>query len=108
MHAIVADDLAVITGICRQHGVRKLEVLGSASRSDVDPACSDIHFVVDFIDYGPGVAGRTFSLIEALETPVERHVELIFELTLTYSCFVLAINESRRVICEARDRRAAA
>jgi predicted nucleotidyltransferase len=108
MHAIIANNLDAITGICRQHGVRKLEVFGSASRSDFDPASSDIDFVVDFIDYGPGVADCYFSFIEALEALFNRHVDLVFERKLTNPYFVQSINESRRVIYEAGDRQVAA
>ena len=108
MHAIIPDNLNAITGICRQHGVRKLEVFGSASSHDFDPASSDIDLVVDFIDYGPGVADRYFSFIESLEALFDRHVDLVFERKLTNPYFVQSINESRLVIYEGGDRRVAA
>jgi uncharacterized protein len=108
MHPIIVENLKTIASICRQHGVRKLEVFGSASRGDFDQASSDIDFVVDFIDYGPGVADRYFSFIEALEALFGRHVDLVFERKLTNPYFVRSINESRRVIYESGDRQIAA
>lgn len=100
MHSIIAENLKAIASICRQHGIRKLEVFGSAS--------SDIDFVVDFIDYGPGVADRYFSFIEALEALFGRHVDLVFERKLTNPYFVQSINESRRIIYENGDCQIAA
>lgn len=108
MHPIISDNLETIAKICQQHGVRRLEVFGSGSRTDFDPESSDIDLVVDFLDYGPGVGDRYFSFVEALEALFRRHVDLVFERKLTNPYFLQAIDESRRVIYEAGDRKVAA
>lgn len=67
-----------ILGLCRQHGVRRLDVFGSAARSDFDSTRSDADFLVDFSDPGPaGASDRYFGLQEGLELILGRRVDLI-------------------------------
>lgn len=108
MNAVIANNQSALVEICRRHGVRKLEVFGSAVGEEFDPTTSDIDFVVDFLDYGPGVADRYFSFIESLEALFGREVDLVFERKLTNPYFIQSINESRRNIYEAGDSKVAA
>ena len=49
MHALIAGKLDEIIRLCRDHGVRRLEILGSAARgTDFDVAKSDVDFLVEF------------------------------------------------------------
>jgi predicted nucleotidyltransferase len=64
--------------ICRRHGVRRLEIFGSATRGDFDPSNSDLDFLVDFLsDDWHGAADRWFGLIEDLESLFDRKVDLV-------------------------------
>ena len=47
-----------IIALCRRFGVVKLDLFGSATGPNWDPDRSDFDFVVDFDDYGPGIAAR--------------------------------------------------
>ena len=51
MDTIIENHLAVVHQLCRQFGVQRLDVFGSAAGEAFDPQRSDIDFVVDF---GPG------------------------------------------------------
>ncbi len=41
-------DTAGLSGFCREHGIRRLSVFGSAVREDFDPARSDVDVLVEF------------------------------------------------------------
>ena len=77
MPSLIDDNLEEIGRLCRLHGVRKLEVFGSVLRSDFDPQRSAVDVLVEF---EPRVA-RSFrnflDLKEALETALERPVDLV-------------------------------
>lgn len=68
---------AAVAHLCEAHGVRRLELFGSALRADFDTEHSDADFVVEF---QPG-RGQGFSNFlefkEALENVLARPVDLI-------------------------------
>ena len=43
--ALFAENTAKLRAICERRGVRRLELFGSASRGDFDPAMSDFGFL---------------------------------------------------------------
>ena len=45
---LITDNLPAITALCEKHGVRKLEVFGSATSDRFDPETSDVDFVIEF------------------------------------------------------------
>lgn len=52
MHPAIAAKLDDIIRLCREHGVKRLEIFGSAARGDdFDPETSDADFLVDFYDW---------------------------------------------------------
>ena len=67
-----------IIALCRRHGVRRLDLFGSAARGDFDPATSDLDF---FYEFDPAdhacVADRYFGLWEDLEATFGYKVELV-------------------------------
>jgi hypothetical protein len=68
-----------IAAICREHGVRRLEVFGSAARDDFRPGESDIDFIAEFdvTPAAPGVLTRYLAVAEALEDVLHTPVELL-------------------------------
>lgn len=52
MNTILEEKKAAIAGVCRQYGVTKLEVFGSANTRDFDPERNDFDFVVEFAEGG--------------------------------------------------------
>ncbi|HSW13677.1 MAG TPA: nucleotidyltransferase domain-containing protein [Solimonas sp.] len=82
MHPLIDRHRAAIAGLCRSHGVRRLEVFGSILRDDFDPASSDIDVLVEF---EPGTAdsfSNFLDLKEALEALFCRPVDLIEQGTI--------------------------
>lgn len=66
-----------ISQICLKHQVKRLELFGSAARSDFDSARSDLDFFVEFCSYdSPGIADQWFGLQEDLEALLGRPVDL--------------------------------
>jgi uncharacterized protein len=108
MIALITDNLDAIAKICDQHGFQKLKVFGSAATGCFEPQTSDIDLVVDFTDYGPGIADRFFCFSEAIESLMSRPVDLVFARELTNPFFREAVNETRVTIYEARDGKVAA
>jgi predicted nucleotidyltransferase len=109
MNGIITDNLPAITALCQKHGVRKLEVFGSATSDRFDPETSDVDFVIEFVDRGPGYADRFFRFAESIEQLLGRPADFVFgNKPIKNPYFRAAVNESRVTIFESRDRQAAA
>lgn len=108
MVPLVSNNLNEIRAICEQFGVARLELFGSASRSDFDSETSDIDVIVDFLDYGLGVSDRYFGLVDALEELLERPVQAEFARTLKNRHIIAAIKDDREILYESDNRSAAA
>jgi hypothetical protein len=57
--------------------VRRLDVFGSATRGDFDPARSDADFLVEFSPEAGGAVGTYSDMKEALERLLGRPVDLV-------------------------------
>ncbi len=102
MHADIATRREALAALCRRFDVARLEVFGSASRSDFDPNHSDADFLVEF---RPGsdmpALGQFFTLAQELENLLGRPVDLV-ELGAVRNPYVLAtINQAREVVYAA-------
>ncbi|SHN24301.1 nucleotidyltransferase family protein [Cryptosporangium aurantiacum] len=78
MHENVATKRAEIEALCRDYGVRRLDVFGSAAAGPFDPAASDVDVLVEFdstrdTDY----VESFFGLKEGLEAVLGRPVDLV-------------------------------
>ena len=89
-----------IETLCRQFGVRKLEVFGSATTDLFDPQRSDIDFLVEFEpDYNLGPWMKNyFALQDALSEVLQRPVDLVFADSVKNPYLIRAINQSRQLI----------
>ncbi len=78
MHAAVESKREELAALCRQFGVKRLEVFGSAARNDFDESRSDIDLLVEFAER-PDTRGLGpfFSLKDALERLFARPVDLV-------------------------------
>src|SRR5262245_4612089 len=109
MIEIVANYRDAIRALCREYGVRRLDLFGSAATGAFDPATSDLDFVVTFANTRtPGYADRYLGFAEALETLFSRHVDVITERSIRNPYFRRAVEASRQPICDERDTSAAA
>lgn len=97
MNPLVVHNLEKIAELCRKHGVKRLELFGSAAREDFDPVRSDVDFLVEFYpEPRKGLDDRYFVLIEELGTLLGRHVDLV-EAGCVRNPYVLASIERAKV-----------
>ncbi|MGL4512883.1 MAG: nucleotidyltransferase family protein [Lacipirellulaceae bacterium] len=81
MHPIIEQHRKALEAACREYGVAKLELFGSAARGDFDDATSDLDFLVEFVRPGPMNAFRQyFGFMHAMEDLFCRKVDVV-ELT---------------------------
>ena len=102
MNPAIARHRADISAICERHQIRRLEVFGSAARSDdFDAECSDADFLVEFSPDAPADLHRFFGIKSELESLLGRGVDLI-ESGAVRNPFVLAgINKHRETLYAA-------
>jgi uncharacterized protein len=77
MDAAPLLDRAAIASACRQYGVARLRVFGSAVTGQFDPDRSDLDFFVDFLPEVHDLLGNYLALNAELERIVGRKVDLI-------------------------------
>ncbi len=78
MSPLIEQHRSQIEALCRKHGVKRLELFGSAARGDFDPARSDVDFFYEFADYTrPDIADHWFALQEDLESLLGAKVDLV-------------------------------
>ena len=88
-----------VIALCRRTGARRLDVFGSAVRSDFDPATSDLDFLVEFDDLPPvKYADAYFALQESLEALFGRPVDLITEASLENPYFRERVQAERQPV----------
>jgi predicted nucleotidyltransferase len=74
--AAIAIDCEAVAALCRDYGVARLSLFGSALRSDFDPQRSDVDLLVEF---RPGEHKSLFKLLKlqaALAAVIGRQVDL--------------------------------
>ena len=75
---VVAERVEEIREICREHGVKRPDLFGSATTGEFDEATSDVDFLVTF---HKGVrkpwAGHYLDLRQSLEEALGRSVDLV-------------------------------
>lgn len=79
MHPAIEAKLDDIIRLCREHGVKRLEIFGSAARGDdFDPTRSDVDFLVEFEESArkPWL-GEYQDFTAALENLLGRKVDLV-------------------------------
>lgn len=97
MNPIIEAKKPEIIALCRQYGVSRLDLFGSATGPDWDPERSDFDFVVDFEDYGPGIAKRFVRFGDALEALLGRKVDFAFDDAMRPR-FRKRVDDSREIV----------
>ncbi len=103
MNSVVREKLDDLPRLCVRHRVRQLELLGSATDNvpdkDFDPARSDLDFLVDFQDLGPGEhADAYFGLLDGLQRLFDRPIDLVMTQAIKNPYFRDNIQSSRTVV----------
>ena len=106
---IVTKHHAAIAALCRQYGVLRLDLFGSAATGDFDPASSDLDFVAAFADTDlPGYLGRLLDFADALEALLGRPVDLLTENMIRNPYFRQSVEVTRQHVYADRDTQAVA
>jgi predicted nucleotidyltransferase len=92
---LISTNRDAIADLCREFGIRKLEVFGSASTGAFDPDRSDLDFIADLGGYERGVAKRYLRFARALEALLERPVEIITDEQIVNPYFRQSVEEQR-------------
>jgi hypothetical protein len=103
MIADIERNLEAIRALCREFGVVRLEVFGSAATGAFDPDRSDVDFLVEYApetDLGPWMK-RYFELEERLAALLGRPVDLVMVGALHNPYFIRSVNASRRLLYAA-------
>ena len=103
MHPMIATHLTEITALCRRFGVARLDLFGSVTRDDFDPANSDVDLVVDFLPEAKKQAfDNYFGLRESLERLLDRPIDLLTDTSVRNPYLRRAIDASRLQIYGAQ------
>jgi len=99
---LVEDKREEINSLCRQFGVRRLDVFGSALTDSFDPLTSDIDVLVEFVD-GPAFDyfDSYFGLKEGLEDLFGRPVDVISAKSIRNPYFRDQVMRTRRLLYAA-------
>jgi len=92
---------AELPALCRQYGVDRLELFGSATTATFDPHQSDLDFLVQFDANPSKLFDRYFGLKESLETLYDREVDLVTAGSLQNPYFIEAVKKSRQLLYAA-------
>ncbi len=98
----IAERADAIRHLCRKHGVRRLDLFGSAAAGAFDPDDSDLDFLVEFGQVSPGsYADAYFGLLEGLEELFGRPVDLVVDSAIRNPYFRQAVEQTRSALYAA-------
>ncbi|MDP7533734.1 MAG: nucleotidyltransferase domain-containing protein [SAR202 cluster bacterium] len=91
-----------MVSLCEQFAVRRLEIFGSATRDDFNPARSDVDLLVEF-GYSDTLRAlqQYFGLKDALEGVLGRPVDLVESTAVKNPYVRKSIDESREPLYAA-------
>jgi len=102
MNRFIEDRREELIRLCVRHHVSRLELLGSAVGEGFDAEHSDLDFIVEFDELGPGnYADAYFGLLEDFQVLFRRPVDLVMTKAIKNPYFLEAVNASRVVLYAA-------
>jgi hypothetical protein len=91
-----------IEALCRDYGVQRLAVFGSAATSSFRANSSDLDFLVLFRSpLTPGYADRYFGLLEGLQSLFKRRVDLVVESAISNPYFRETVDRNKALLYAA-------
>lgn len=91
-----------IEAFCRQYGVLRLELFGSAAAGEYRSNSSDLDFLVEFEPQpATGYADRYFVLLEALEQLFKRPGGLVVASAITNPFFRESVDKNKALLYAA-------
>ncbi len=102
---LIEQHFEAICALCREYGVARLELFGSAATDAFDPASSDVDFIIEYppdYEFGPWLS-RYHELQDRLETLLGCSVDLVMagSPSMSNKWFRREADKTRRVIYDA-------
>lgn len=102
METALTSHQAELERLCRNHGVRRLELFGSAAAGRDRPGESDLDFLVEFEPPPSGAyADAYFGLLESLEGLFGRPVDLVVDSAIKNPYFRQAVERAKVLLYAA-------
>jgi len=102
MNHLIEEKRSELELICRRRHVRRIELFGSATGPEFDPARSDLDFLVTFEDIPvDSYADEYFGLLEDLQGLFQRNVDLVMESSIENPYFRQAVEATRTLVYAA-------
>lgn len=99
MHQVIEEKRQELERVCRLRRVHRIEVFGSAARSDFDPGHSDLDFLVTFQELDQDqYADAYFGLLEDLQTLFQRPVDLVVTSAIQNPYFRQAVDSTKTLV----------
>lgn len=99
MHPLIQNNRETLIALCSQHGVRRLEIFGSAAVAKSGGAVNDFDFLVEFQPSSPSAHSSSyFGLLFDLEDTLKQPVDLIELPAVTNPFFLQSIEPHRQVL----------
>ncbi len=88
--------------LCREFGVYRLDVFGSAVRQEEEAKVNDYDFLVEFLPVAlQAYADNYFGLLHALEKLFGKPVDLVVASAITNPYFLESVQATRELVYEA-------
>ena len=102
MLPIVEEHAERLRELCRNYGVSRLELFGSATTGEFEEGSSDLDFLVDFLPAAKvNYADNYFGLLENLQQLFGVPVDLVVERAIKNPYFRQSVEETRSLIYAA-------
>lgn len=109
MIGLIEEHRAELEALCRQYGVVRLDLFGSAATGAFNAETSDLDFIATFANTDvPGYAKRYLHFAEALEAFFGRPVDLLTENSIRNPYFRQTVEATRKRVYVEPDSTAAA
>ena len=96
IHPIVATRLKELEALCRRFRVRRLDLFGSATGSQFDPARSDLDFLLEYLPSAKELYPDVyFDLKDELERLFGRNVDSVMVTAIRNPYFLEEVEETR-------------
>jgi uncharacterized protein len=91
-----------LIALCKKHGIKRLDVFGSAVRGDFSDRDSDVDFLYDFDKTTvEGLPDRYFGFIEDAERLLGRPIDMVYLHGIDNRYFAESVNEARETLYAA-------
>jgi len=95
----ISENTAELDSICRERGVLRLELFGSATSEHRFTQDSDLDFLVEFHELPEGgYADAYFGLMEDLEHLFRRPIDLVVDSAIKNPYFRQSVNRTRQLL----------